>query len=206
MASIQAKSVHLRGGACHVRSAVEADAAALLDLQNHVVATDPHTVREPGEQQRTLEEQTGWVRAMLAAPAHLLLVAAEGGEPVPPGRALILGALSFRNGDRRKVAHHGHFGIGVRAEHRGRGVGSALIGALLDWAAEGPILEKICLGTLATNTGAQRLYQRMGFVEESRSPRYFKLGPGKYVDDIQMAMYVKPGIAPAGFNTWRGVQ
>ena len=57
---------------------------------------------------------------------------------------------------------------------------------------------------LEPNVKARALYQRLGFREEGRSPRHFKFGPGSYVDDIQMAMYVKPGIAPVGFLTWRG--
>jgi hypothetical protein len=26
--------------------------------------------------------------------------------------------------------------------------------------------------------------------------------PGEYVDDIQMSIFVKPGVAPEGFRTW----
>jgi len=55
-------------------------------------------------------------------------------------RGDLLGRIAFRNGNRRKLAHHGSFGIGVHHDWRGRGVGTALISALLDWASAHPTL------------------------------------------------------------------
>ena len=62
----------------------------------------------------------------------------------------------------------------------------------------------MCLGVLETNAGARKLYDRLGFRLESTAPMHFKLGPGRYITDLWMAIYVKPGLAPDGFKTWRG--
>ena len=53
-------------------------------------------------------------------------------------------------------------GISVTSAARGRGVGTALMGAAEDWArAHGA--ERMDLGVDVANTGAQRLYERLGY-------------------------------------------
>ena len=52
--------------------------------------------------------------------------------------------------------------IGVRAGRRGRGVGAALLGALLDEAARRGCTD-VFLEVRADNPRAQRLYERFGF-------------------------------------------
>lgn len=207
MAIIEPSTHALRRGAtCLLRVGEESDAPAMVAHQHHMVATDPHSVREAGDPERTLPEWVEFIRKAREEPCHLLLFAFDPNSPAPTPEGGMIGGLHFSNGNRRKVAHHGHFGISVHADWRGLGVGSALISALLHWAAANPTIEKVCLGTLATNLGAKRLYERIGFVEESRALRFFRFEPGRYVDDIQMAMYVKPGIAPEGFRTFSGVK
>jgi RimJ/RimL family protein N-acetyltransferase len=198
VALIDPRTVALpRGERCTIRCVTAADAPALIEHQGHMVQTDPNTVSEPGDKRRTLEEWTELLEKDRADPWSLALVAVQPPDP------LILGGLAFHGGDRRKVRHHGYFGISIHADWRGRGVGSALIRTMLDWAAAHPDIEKVCLGVFATNIGAQRLYHRLGFRQEHVSPMHFKIAPGKYVDDIWMALYVKPGLAPPGFETWR---
>lgn len=200
MAVIEPVEVLLPGGeGCLVRTAAEADAAELLEFETHANATSPHAVREPDEVGRSLDEEREFIRQRRDATGHLMIVARE---PAARGEGPIVGALLFRNGERRKVSHHGHFGISVHALWRGRGVGTALMTAMLDWAAAHPVIEKVCLGVFATNTRARTLYQRLGFTDEGRYTRYFKIREGEYVDDIQMSIFVKPGVAPEGFRTW----
>ncbi len=43
----------------------------------------------------------------------------------------------------------------------------------------------------AHNTRAINLYRKLGFVEEGRGLRAFKLADGAYYDDIQMVRWVK---------------
>ncbi len=64
-------------------------------------------------------------------------------------------------------AHAGEFGISVSRAYRERGIGTALLNALFDWASQHGIrrIEGIAF---ATNERALALYRRMGFEVEGR--------------------------------------
>lgn len=199
MASIGPRQFTLRGGErVVVRSPTAEDAGAIVEHERRMLASNPFQVREAAEVEQTPGAIVRQVTDMAGSPGALPLVA------LPADESRVIGRLCFFPGKFRKTAHHGHFGISVDDGWRGRGVGRAMILTLLDWAAAHPTIEKVCLGCLATNTRALRLYESIGFARESVSPMHFRLGPGRYADDVQMAIWVKPGLAPAGFNTWDG--
>ena len=63
---------------------------------------------------------------------------------------------------------------------------------IMDWATEHPVIEKVALGVFANHTIAINLYKDLGFVEEGRKIKEFKIGPSEYVDSIIMHKFVKP--------------
>ena len=81
-------------------------------------------------------------------------------------------------------------GIAVVKNWRGRGVGTALLQTLLEWAQASPAIEKVCLDVVVSNDAAIRLYQKLGFVEEGRRQRDIKRGPEDYVDTVTMYRFV----------------
>ncbi len=81
--------------------------------------------------------------------------------------------------------------MSVKNGFRGQGIGTALLAALLDWAKENPLIEKVCLEVVADNTNAIRLYQKFGFVEEGVKKKAAKIDDGTYWDLILMARFVK---------------
>jgi RimJ/RimL family protein N-acetyltransferase len=179
------------------RSPEAADAAASLAFERHMQITNPYKVVLPGENDRTEEQQREWLQEHLEHDGWLAIMA------LPQGSKEVVGKLMFRNNQKFvRMRHHGTFGISVHADWRGRGVGTAMIEILLEWAAAHPVIEKVCLGVWANNKGARALYRRLGFVEEGRSAMHFRIGPGEYVDDLDMAVFVKPGLAPEGYRTW----
>lgn len=199
MAIVQPRLVKLPDGSpLWIRSAQPGDEAAAIALREDLIGSNPFQVSSPRDTW-TVEVARKKIEAASREPGHLWLIASPGAKP---GDGMV-GAIHFRNGERDRIAHHGTFGIGNLAAWWGRGVGTVLIESLLDWAAMHDTIEKVCLGCFATNVKARKLYRRLGFKTESRARRYFKLGPGEYVDDIQMCIYVKPGVAPEGFGTWR---
>jgi ribosomal protein S18 acetylase RimI-like enzyme len=71
----------------------------------------------------------------------------------------------------------------VRDVFKGKGVGDALLQALLDHAVT--CVEQVALTVTAENARAIRLYERFGFREYGRIPRsiFFE---GRYYDDLEM--------------------
>ena len=98
--------------------------------------------------------------------------------------------LGCENGNRRRTAHRGTFGMGILKEWRGRGVGSAMLQCLIDWADSNPLIDKIGLGVFATNRPAIDLYRKRKFVEEGRQPKEVKVG-SEYVDVILMYKFAE---------------
>lgn len=88
--------------------------------------------------------------------------------------------------DRPTRAHTGVLGIGVLAEFRGRGIGTALIRETLEKArASG--LTRIELSVRAGNAGVVGLYERFGFVHEGVQRNAVRVD-GKYENLICMAL------------------
>lgn len=187
MATIEPKHVTLRGGEkIVIRTGVADDAAGVLAHRVHVAHTSEHNVTEPDEIQEDLEKEREWLSERERRTYDLFIIGVSDEHP-----GLVLGSLYFHSFDRRVLAHHGDFGISVDESWRGRGVGTALIRVLLDWAQAHPTIEKVCLGVYEDNHEAKRLYERLGFKLEGRREKYFKTKRG-YVDDVMMSLWVKP--------------
>ena len=190
MCTVEPRLVRLKNGrAVTVRCASAEDAKGLALLSRQIAGELAYTVTEPDEAP-SAEEMAERIQDRHAHPARLLLVAAN-----TDGH--IWGELDCGAGSRRRLAHRARFGISVARDHRDQGIGRALIQAMLDWAGTHPVIEKVVLGVFAENEAAIELYRRMGFVVEGRRVREFKLGPGRYADDLIMARMVKvPARAP----------
>ncbi|MSP48350.1 MAG: GNAT family N-acetyltransferase [Alphaproteobacteria bacterium] len=84
-----------------------------------------------------------------------------------------------------KVRHKGVlWGMYVRAEARGRGIGAGLVEHVVAHAREH--VEILGLSVITENPGARRLYERLGFVAYGIEPRAMKQD-GTYVDEVLMA-------------------
>ena len=82
---------------------------------------------------------------------------------------------------------YGEIGMAIAREWRGRGVGSALMEAAIDWArAQG--LHKLSLGVFAHNAAGLALYRKYGFVEEGRRVKHYRRQSGELWDSIEMGL------------------
>jgi RimJ/RimL family protein N-acetyltransferase len=81
----------------------------------------------------------------------------------------------------------GEIGMAVAREWRGRGVGSALLAAAIEWAHDRG-LHKLSLGVFAHNTAAIELYRKFGFVEEGRRIKQYRRASGELWDSIEMGL------------------
>lgn len=166
-----------------VRTAVPEDAEALLEHFHVILTEDLYNVTTLGEVEETVETERKWIQKHLDHPAQIILVAELTGS--------VAGVLDFENGHRKRLEHHGTLHMSVKKHFRAKGVGTALLQSLIDWAIQNPIIERIALEVFATNQPAISFYEKMGFVEEGRRTRHVKIADGQYVDVILMARFVK---------------
>lgn len=130
---------------------LEADLPALLAIYNDVIATSTAVYCE---RPTTLAERREWWQARRAQGYPVLAARDESG---------VVGFATFGDfrawpGYRHTVEHTVH----VRADRRGRGVGSALVRALLPRAAA--LGKHVMVGAIdAANTGSIRMHERLGF-------------------------------------------
>ncbi|MBK7403282.1 MAG: GNAT family N-acetyltransferase [Phycisphaerales bacterium] len=113
----------------------------------------------------------------------------------------VVGDAMFQGGAKRRVYHTGWLGVGIRPAWQGRGLGRTLMELLLGWASSHPEIERVQLKVYCDNHRAVAMYRSMGFVEECRSVRAFRLADGTYADEFSMCVYVKPD-APEGFRCY----
>jgi RimJ/RimL family protein N-acetyltransferase len=89
----------------------------------------------------------------------------------------LIGAVTCEHDARIKVQHIGHVtGMMVHADEQSRGVGRALIDALIERAGADAELHQLTLNVTAGNAVAERLYERSGFVRYGTLPRAIRVG------------------------------
>lgn len=132
------------------------------------------------------------VTGVAALHAHLAAIAISRSEAVLVARdgAALVGLVTGTLGShpaRRGVVD---IGIGVRATHRGRGVGSALLAALERWARSASC-HRLSLHVVTTNAAAIALYRKAGFAVEG-TLKATAILDGRPIDELQMGKLLAP--------------
>ncbi|CAI7579159.1 unnamed protein product [Penicillium glandicola] len=79
--------------------------------------------------------------------------------------------------------------LAVREEYRGRGIATRLVRMAIDAMIERDA-DEIVLETEITNTGAMKLYERLGFIRSKQLHRYYLNGNSAY----RLVLYLKEGV------------
>lgn len=96
-----------------------------------------------------------------------------------------MGGLNlFTKSPRRR--HVGYVGIAVHDDWQAKGVGSALMKALIDVADNWLNLSRLELDVFVDNEPALRLYKKLGFVVEGTQKKH-SFRDGEFVDSYRMA-------------------
>lgn len=90
-----------------------------------------------------------------------------------------IGLNTFLNVPRRR--HVGQIGMAVRDDWQGKGVGTLLLGAVVDLADNWLNLTRLELEVFADNAGAIHLYEKFGFEKEGVL-KQFAFREGQYAD------------------------
>jgi RimJ/RimL family protein N-acetyltransferase len=159
-----------------VRPAVTADAEALVRLGRSVAAEGELWLTYG----RSTSDERRNVKSVRRDPNSAVFVA-----ETPAG---VVGRLSIAR-DGSSVSHHvAELGLMVAAGERRRGIGTALMEEAVKWA-RGSGVTKLELHVFPHNEPAIALYRKLGFEEEGRRLRHYRIG-GHYVDAILMALYL----------------
>lgn len=155
-----------------VRPATLDDAAAICEIYNQGIedriATLETDLRTPGERRQ-------WLTAH--GPRHPVIVAEAGGKVVG------WGSLNVFN-PRKAYDFVADFSVYVEREWRGKGVGSRLLGRLIELGRELGY-HKLVLSAFPWNEGGMALYQKFGFRTVGIYKEQGRLD-GRWVDTIIM--------------------
>ena len=164
----------------HIRRLAPTDATAL-----HRLRTSPGVVRNTLQQ--PFQSLASVQQLLDNFPPHIhALVACT-----PDGELVGCGGLHLTIPPRRR--HTALLFLIVRDDWQGKGVGGALLRALLDYADNWLDLKRIELDAVHDNHGAIALYERYGFAHEGTA-RGFNLREGVYEDAVLMArLRFRPG-------------
>lgn len=178
------KVLKLKNGQTMIlREAVAEDAEAMISFVNQVAGESDNLTFGPGEFNITLEQEKNILADFQQGLNQLFLIGEIDGE--------IIGNITFRGGQRPRVAHAGEFGISVLQKYWGLGIGKHLLEYLIEWAREVGVIRKINLRVKEDNEGAIQLYKKMGFEEEGRITREFYIDD-KFYDSIAMGLNIDP--------------
>jgi len=168
----------------HIRRAVPQDAEALVAYVKELCAPDDVDLPMEPDEAYTVEEERKTL-ADAAASENCVFILAE-----CDGR--IVGMCNAGARKRRATWHAVTMGVSVHRDFRDRGVGTALVRALIDWARAGGVVRRIELQVYARNARAIHVYEKLGFVHEGRRRKAARdRRTGELIDDLMMALLLQ---------------
>lgn len=173
------KEVLLKSGqTCLLRCPEEGDAEMLLEYLKVTSGETPYMIREPEEVRTSVEEEVEFIRRNRENPRALMLLAFVDGK--------YAGSCSFGGAsERNRMRHRCTVGISLYRELWGMGIGTALMGEILE-RAKAAGFEQAELDVVSTNARAAGLYKKLGFETTGTIPRAFKYRDGTCADFLFM--------------------
>ena len=167
------------GVSCILRSAVPDDAKAVIRHLTAVYAETDFLSRYPDEVNFTEEEERAFLAGFESSDNSLFLVADVGGSIVATAGFQPYAASS-------KLCHRAVLDVAVQKDFWGLGIGSAMLGVLLDEAKRAgfALLE---LTVIADNARAVALYEMFGFRTYGTLEKAFRLRDGSFQSEFLMS-------------------
>lgn len=175
------KTVPLKSGkTLTLRSAGEADGAAVLEVFNLTHAETEFLLTYPEESTLTAEEESAFLKKLEESDGKTELLALLDGKVAGTAGISAVGSTL-------KQRHRAEFGIGIARAFWGMGIGRALTEGCIE-CARAAGYEQLELDVVAENPRAVALYESLGFVEYGRNPMGFRKKDGAYQELILMRL------------------
>jgi RimJ/RimL family protein N-acetyltransferase len=163
-----------------IRQARPEDAATLVEL-GASIGREPEAWLLNTDGWRSVGEERRYLRALRRHPDAAVFVAEDDGA--------IVARLSVAR-DPHSASHHvADLGLMVAADHRRRGIGTALLQAAVAWARDADV-RKLELHVFPHNEPALTLYERFGFRREGVRKSHYRRGD-RFLDAVLMAFTVE---------------
>jgi putative acetyltransferase len=156
-----------------LRAAQMGDAQALTDISNQP-GVRRGTLRVPFE---SLELWQGRLAARETSGVRLIVAELDGE---------VVAYAGLHPQQMPRVSHAASIGISVADAHTGKGIGKALLAALIDLGENWLGLRRLELDVFVDNAAAIALYERFGFVREGVKQKA-ALSEGVFKDVVMMA-------------------
>jgi ribosomal protein S18 acetylase RimI-like enzyme len=160
------------GATCVIRAASGADAEAVIDCFNTTRYETDFMMTYPGERIIEVEPEREFLNNRVADQRAAFLCAEVDGKIVGTAGVDPLGRWE-------KLRHRASFGIGVKRDWWGLGIGRALTESCIE-CAKASGYTQLELEVVADNTAALSLYRSCGLTEYGRNERGFLLRDGTY--------------------------
>jgi len=186
MAVIEPKTVTLKNGkeVC-IRTPVVEDTTKAIVYLKAVFADDRFflTTTEEAKEFQIPEKEQEHIEKFYNDDNKLLLITLDDEK--------IVSMSHLEAGSKKRIQHVASMGISILPDYRGNGLGTEIMQAMIDWATQHPIIEKLSLEVWGNNAPAIGLYEKMGFLEEGRKKRQLKYPDGTYDDMVCMYRFVE---------------
>lgn len=167
------------GVPCVLRSAVADDAQAVLRHLTAVYGESDFLSRYPDEVNFTEEQERAFLAGFETGENALFLVADVGGDVAATAGFQPYAASS-------KLRHRAVLDIAVQKAYWGLGLGSAMLGVLLDEAKRAGF-EMLELAVIADNARAVALYEKFEFRTYGTHEKAFRLRDGRFQTEFLMS-------------------